>query len=96
MVNSGDDATDFLPLQIPPDHGQRDRTAKLAGAILLTLISGALLLVSEMLLRDGYDRFSWGIVWFASLGVLAIAVVGWCVAAVRPLRRRLRRWRRNR
>jgi hypothetical protein len=96
MVNSGDDATDFLPLQVPPDHGRRDRVAKLAGAILITLVSGVVLLVSEMLLRDGYNRFTWGIVWFASLGVLAIAIVGWCMAAAKPLRRRVRRWRRYR
>lgn len=96
MVNSGDEATDFLPLRIPPDHGRRDRTVKLAGAILLTLISGALLLASEILLRDGYNRFSWGIVWFASLGMLAIAIVGWCVVAARPIRRWVRHWRRYR
>lgn len=96
MANSGNEATDFLPLRIPPDHERRDRTLKLVGAALLTLVSGTLLLISEILLRDGYDRFSWGIVWFASLGVLAIAIVGWCVVAARPLRRRVRRWRHYR
>lgn len=91
-----DAAADFQPLQLPPDTSRRDRFARLGLALLATLASGALLALAEILLRDGYDRFSWGIVWFASLGALALAILGWCVAATRALRHRARRWRRHR
>lgn len=89
-------AGDFQPLRIPPDNSRRDRVARLTIALLITLLSGTLLALAEYLLRDGYDRLAWGIVWFASLGVFAIAILGWCVAGTRALRHRVRRWRRYR
>jgi len=89
-------AADFQPLHVPPDNSRRDRVTRLTIALLITLLSGMLLALAELLLRDGYDKLSWGIVWFASLGVLVIAVLGWCIAGTRKLRRRVRRWRRSR
>ncbi|HEV2108751.1 MAG TPA: hypothetical protein VGR16_10855 [Thermomicrobiales bacterium] len=34
-------------------------------------------ILSEVLLRDGYDRLRWGAVWFASGGTTIVAMVLW-------------------
>lgn len=64
--------------------------------LLATLVSGALLILAEVLLRDGYDRFVWGIVWFAALGVLTGTIIWWGIAGRKLLRRVYRHWRRSR
>ncbi len=81
----------YVPLQIPPDHSARDRRVRRTLALLILLVSGALLALSELLLRDGYDRLAWGIVWFASLGVMIMAILWWCREGTQALRRRRRR-----
>jgi len=61
--------------------------------LLALLVSATVLALAEVLLRNGYDRFTWGIVWFAALGILIGTIVWWCAVGRKPLRRFIRRWR---
>ncbi len=81
----------YVPLQIPPDHRTHDHRVKRARGLLILLVSGALLVLSELLLRAGYDRLAWGIVWFTALGVTIVAIMWWCREGAKALRRRWRR-----
>ncbi len=81
----------YVPLQIPPDHRTHDRRIRRTLGLLIPLVSGALLVLSELLLRAGYDRLAWGIVWFTSLGVTIMAILWWCREGAKALRRQRRR-----
>jgi hypothetical protein len=85
------DAPDFIPLVLSPKP-ERPRIARICLALIVTVSSVALWILSEVLLRDGHDRLRWGAVWFASGGATIVATVLWGKWGV-P---RLRRWARHR
>ncbi len=86
-----DSTVAYVPLNVPLHPRGPNHRVRLLRGLLISLISGALLALSELLLRDGYDRLAWGIVWFASLGVLIMAILWSCKEGAKALRQRHRR-----
>jgi len=82
---------DFIPLVLSPEP-ERSRIRQVLLAVIVTVISVGLWILSEVLLRDGYDRLRWGAVWFASGGATIVATVLWGKWGIK----RLRRWTRHR
>lgn len=75
----------FVPLRLSPGSTLQRRRRFIhtnAVSIVVTLAATVLLVIAELMLRDGRDHRPWATVWYASVSVTALAILWWVAVAV--------------